>query len=99
MKAPYSPLDKIMATSRPNVETGCRIWHGKCGSSGEPLVRIRGSLAPVKRYLTAGKRKRNREGFYPVFENTCGNQRCITVSHLVIVDWKPLPSKAHLGNQ
>jgi hypothetical protein len=94
-----SPLDKIMAASRPDVETGCRVWYGKRDSNGESKVRIRGNLASVKRYLTASKRKLNREGFYPVFENACRNQRCINVGHLVIVDWKPLPSNQNRGNQ
>lgn len=52
-----TPLEKIMAASRPNVETGCRVWYGKRDSNGEPKVRIRGNLASVKRYLTASKRK------------------------------------------
>jgi len=94
-----TPLEKIMAASRPNVKTGCRVWYGKRDSNGEPKVRIRGNPASVKRYLTASKRKRNREGFYPVFENSCGNQRCITVGHLLIVDWKPLPLKWDRGQQ
>ncbi len=60
-------------------------------------MRIRGNTASVKRYLTASKPKRNREGFYPVFENTCGDQRCITVGHLLIVDWKPLLPRPNKG--
>lgn len=82
-----TPLESVMTLSTPNIETGCRIWKGKTDPEGEPLIRARGNWVSVKRYLTASKRKRNRKGFYPVFENTCGNRHCVTVGHLRITDW------------
>ena len=80
-------LDKVMELSTPNVETGCRVWTGHTNLEGEPKLRIKGKWLPVKTYLTAKKHKR--EGYWPTFENTCGNRRCVTVTHLRIVDWIP----------
>lgn len=82
-----------MALSIPNVETGCRVWNGPVDRDGEPTVRVRGTRARVKWYLTAKKRKL--EGYYVTYENTCGNRLCVTVSHLRIVDREPLDSRGH----
>lgn len=80
-----TPLEKIMASSAPNVVTGCRVWEGKTDADGEPVILARGNWVPVKRYLTSKKLKR--KGFYPVFENKCGNPECVTATHLRVASW------------
>ncbi|MEH0577109.1 hypothetical protein QBA54_22030 [Streptomyces sp. B21-108] len=79
-----TPLDEIMAASRPIVEIGCRIWEGRVSPDGVPVF---GYLfdTPVTRYLTAN-RYRHKE-LVPVFSNRCGNKLCITVSHLTLTGW------------
>jgi hypothetical protein len=85
-----NPLENIMALSVPNVETGCRVWKSRTDSEGEPVMNARGKRVLVKRYLTAKKMKDLKQrGFYPVFENTCGNRRCVTVSHLRVTGTVP----------
>ncbi|TQJ56005.1 hypothetical protein [Streptomyces sp. SLBN-115] len=84
-----TPLEEIMATSRPVIATGCRIWEGRVSADGVPVF---GYLfdTPVTRYLTAnryGKRE-----LVPVFSNKCANKLCINPYHLELIDWEPRES-------
>ena len=78
-----TPLDEIMMLSIPVIETGCRVWKGKTTAQGEPVFG-RGRETLVKRYLTA--KKYRGPVIANTFENRCGNQLCITVTHLVLPD-------------
>ncbi|WP_432029249.1 hypothetical protein [Streptomyces sp. 1222.5] len=81
-----TPLEEIMATSHPVIETGCRIWEGRASPDGVPVF---GYLfdTPVTRYLTANRYERSE--VVPVFRSKCGNKLCINTRHLRLTGWEP----------
>ena len=75
-------VERILARTKPEPETGCLPWQGTVDLKGYPKVRIGGLPSYAHRALADWWNGPIEEGW--VVHHWCENKRCLARDHLVI---------------